>query len=211
MSYIRLLQAVLCLTFVLETEAVAGVVVDTTFDVIGSLAPATFNLDQYGVRTYKDWGNEPSIAVNPANVNQMVISSFSYSSNSKTSGANIFYSTTGGATWTSQFSVPAPSNGVRIPNDWRFQYDSTGTLHATVLGGGNIYQGSTTNPTSLAAWSWTGGGTRINTSTSGNADQPWLAVQGGRVFVGYDDFTAGVTLRVTASNNNGTTFAIDNA
>ena len=80
-----------------------------------------------------------------------------------------------------------------------------------MLGGGNIYQGSTTNPTSLAAWSWTGGGTRINTSTSGNADQPWLAEQGGRVFVGYDDFTRGVTLRVAASANNGTTFAIDNA
>src|SRR5215471_21178933 len=108
----------------------------------------------------------------------MVISSFSYGSNSKTSGANIFYSTTGGATWTSQFSVPAPSNGVRIPNDWRFQYDSTGTLHAVVLGGCNtcnIYQGSTADPTNLASWSWTGGGAAMNiASSAGKADQPWI-------------------------------------
>jgi len=194
-----------------SSAAFGGLLVNTPFDVIGNLPVAEFTGFGYGTNTYKDWGNEPSVAVNPLNPNQIVISSFSYSTSSTATGANIFYSITGGATWTSQFSVPAPSNGVRIPNDWNFAYDSTGTLHATVLGGGNIYQGSTTNPTSLAAWSWTGGGTRINTSTSGNADQPWLAVQGGRVFVGYDDFTGGVTLRVAASANNGTTFAIDNA
>lgn len=215
MSNIRLFQAVLCLTFALETEAVAGVVVDTTFDVIGSLAPATFAADQYGIRTYKDWGNEPSIAVNPANVNQMVISSFSYSSNSTTGGANIFYSTTGGATWTSQFSVPAPSNGVRIPNDWRFEYDSTGTLHAVVLGGCNtcnIYQGSTADPTNLASWSWTGGGAFINiASSAGKADQPWVAMGGGKIFAAYDDFTSNTNVRVAVSSNNGTSFTVDHS
>src|SRR5271168_3871106 len=42
---------------------------------------------------------------------------------------------------------------------------------------------------SFAAWSYTGGGTPINTAASlGNADQPWIALQGNNVFVAYDDF-----------------------
>ena len=208
----RVVQVLVIATGLLVSSAAfGGVLLNTPIDVIGNLSPASFTSNGYGTNTYKDWGNEPSVAVNPLNLNQIVVSSFSYGTSSTAIGANIFYSTNGGVDWTSQFSVPAPSNGVAIQRDWTFAYDNIGTLHAAVLGAGNIYHGSTTDPTSLAAWSWTGGGTPINTSTSGNADQPWIAVQGGRVFVGYDDFTAGVTLRVAASANNGTTFAIDNA
>ena len=200
---------------VVSFEARGDLLLHTPIDVIGNLSASQFTSLGYGTNTYKDWGNEPSAAVNPLNPSQIVVSSFSFGTSSTSIGANIFYSTTGGTSWTSQFSVPAPGAGITTPRDWNFAYDSTGLLHAAVLGGAgstvNVYHGSTTDPTSLAAWNWTGGGTRINTSTAGNADQPWLAVQGGRVFVGYDDFTAGVTLRVTASNNNGTTFAIDNA
>jgi hypothetical protein len=185
--------------------------VNAAVDVIGNLPAATFTADSYGTIAYKDWGNEPFVAVNPLNTNQVVVSSFAYSTSSTSSGANIFYSTTGGASWTSQFSVPSPSSGLTIPNDWNFTYDSAGTLHGTVLGGGNIYQGSTTDPTSVAAWTWTGGGTAINTAaSSANADQPWLAVSGGRVFVAYDDFSSGSGQRVAVSNNNGTTFTVDN-
>lgn len=110
-----------------------------------------------------------------------------------------------------QFSVPAPSNGVTIPNDWRFEYNSAGVLHGAILGGGNIFQGATGNPTSLAGWSYTGGGTPINTAVSrGNADQPWIALQGNNVFVAYDDFHSNTGERVAVSTNNGTSFTVDN-
>ncbi len=191
--------------------AFAGLIVSAPVDVIGNLPLATFTSLGYGTRTYKDWGNEPYIAVNPLNTNNILISSFSFSTSSTTTGANVFYSTDAGSSWTSQFSVPAPLNGVTIPNDWTFAYNSAGTLHGTVLGGGNIFQGATTNPASLAAWSYTGGGTRINTAaSSGSADQPWIALQGASVFVAYDDFHVNTAERVAVSMNNGTSFTIDN-
>ncbi len=167
--------------------AFAGLIVSAPVDVIGNLPLATFTSLGYGTRTYKDWGNEPYIAVNPLNTNDILISSFSFSTSSTTTGANVFYSTDAGSRWTSQFSVPAPVNGVTIPNDWTYAYNSAGALHGTVLGGGNIFQGATTNPASLAAWSYTGGGTRINTAaSSGSADQPWIALHGASVFVAYE-------------------------
>src|SRR5215831_11283130 len=173
-------------------SALAGLIVNAPVDVIGNLPAARFTMAGYGTRPYKDWGNEPFVAVNPLNTNNVFISSFSFSTSGSSSGdANVFYSTNGGRNWTSQFSVPPPASGVTIPNDWTFAYDSSGTLHGAVLGGEptpNVYQGMTANPTSAAAWSYTGGGTPINTAAStGHADQPWIAVQGGKVFVAYDD------------------------
>ena len=200
----------------LMPPALAGVVVNTAVDVIGHLTTAQFTGFGYGTNTYKDWGNEPSVTVNPLNPLEAVVSSFSYGTNRTTAGANFFYTTNGGSNWTSLFTVPAPAAGIGIPNDWRFAYDSGGMLHAAVLGGCNtgcnVYQGQTTNPTLLSAWSWTGGGTRINNAASaGNADQPWIAVQGAKVFVGYDDFHAGSGERVAVSLNGGANFTIDNA
>lgn len=196
------------------TAAQAGLILGGPVDVIGNLSETDFTTFGYGTNTYKDWGNEPSVAVNPLNPSQVVVSSFSYGTSSTASGANIFYSLNGGTSWTSQFSVPAPSAGVGIPSDWNFQYDSSGMLHAVALGGCatcNIYHGTTTDPTSLSAWTWTGGGTPINTvASAGKTDQPWLAVQNGKVFVGYDDFTSGSGQRVAVSLNNGGNFTTDN-
>lgn len=192
-------------------EAFAGLIVSAPVDVIGNLSLAQFTTLGYGTNTYKDWGNEPYVAVNPLNTNEILVSSFSYGTSSTSSGANVFYSTNSGTSWTSQFSVPAPANGVGIPNDWNFAYNSAGVLHGTILGGGNIYQGATTNPTSLAAWAYTGGGTPINVAASaGNADQPWISLSGNRVFVAYDDFHSGTAERVAVSNNNGAAFTVDN-
>src|SRR5439155_24230757 len=80
-----------------------------------------------------------------------------------------FISTNGGANWTSQFSVPPPVSGVTIPGDWTFAYDRAGTLHGAVLSTPltpNVYEGMTANPTSTVAWSYTGGGSQINTAAS---------------------------------------------
>jgi hypothetical protein len=185
-------------------------IVNSPVDVVGNLPGAQFTGDHFATQAYKDWGNEPSVAVNPLNPMQVVVSSFAFGTPINTN-ASIFYSTTGGSSWSTQFSVPDP-NSVGIPNDWNFQYDSTGKLHAAVLGGGNIFQGATTDPTSLAAWTWTGSEAPINTTASlTNADQPWIAVRGGKVFVAYDDFHSGTGERVAVSNDNGGTFTIDHA
>jgi hypothetical protein len=195
--------------------ASADLIVSAPVDVIGNLSAARFTMVGYRTRPYKDWGNEPFVAVNPLNTNDVFISSFSFSTSGSLSGdANVFYSTNGGTNWTSQFSVPPPASGVTIPNDWTFAYDSSGTLHGAVLGREstpNVYQGMTANPTSAAAWSYTGGATLINTAAStGHADQPWIAVQGGKVLVAYDDDHSNKGERVAVSNDNGATFTIDN-
>src|SRR5947209_19719719 len=106
--------------------AVADVIVSAPIDVVGNLSLTDFMNNNYGGRTYKDWGNEPFVAVNPLNPNQIVVSSFAFSTSTTTSGASIFYSTNAGSSWTTQFSVPAPASRIGIPNDWNFAYDSSG-------------------------------------------------------------------------------------
>jgi hypothetical protein len=194
--------------------AVAGIIVSQPVDVVGNLPLATFTGNNFATQSYKDWGNEPFVAVNPTNTNDIVVSSFAFGTPTNPQ-ASIFYSTNGGTSWTLQNTIPPPSTSVGIPRDWNFTYNSSGVLHGTILGSdGNIYQGATPNPTSLAAWSYTGGGTPINTASRGTSDQPWLSLSGSNVFVAYDAFQAGFvnpTERVAVSTNNGTTFATDNA
>ena len=47
-------------------------------DVVGNLPVATFVGDHFATQSYKDWGNEPFVAVNSTNTNDVVISSFSF-------------------------------------------------------------------------------------------------------------------------------------
>jgi len=198
-------------TLLTAPAAFAGLIVGAPVDVVGNLPLATFVGNNFATQSYKDWGNEPFVAVNPTNPNDIVVSSFAFGTPTNPQ-ASIFYSTNGGTSWTLQKTIPPPSASVGVPRDWNFTYNSSGVLHGTILGSdGNIYQGATTNPTSLAAWSYTGGGTPINTAaTRTNADQPWLALNGSNVVVGYDVFASGtVAERVTVSTNNGTSFTTD--
>ena len=199
-------------TLLTAPAAFAGLIVGAPVDVVGNLPLATFVGNNFATQSYKDWGNEPFVAVNPTNTNDIVVSSFAFET-PRNSQASIFYSTNGGTSWTLQKTIPPPSVSVGVPRDWNFTYNSSGVLHGTILGSdGNIYQGATTNPTSLAAWSYTGGGAPINTAASlTHADQPWLALNRSNVFVGYDVFASGtVAERVTVSTNNGMSFTIDN-
>ena len=157
-------------------------------------------------------GSEPSIAINPSNPNQIVVAAGFGGWNGN---ARLFYSTDGGNTWTTNFTIPVPPNGAGTsgcPCDQTFDYDRNGTLYGTFLTS-KVYTGGTTNPASLAAWTWTTTGNPPTAVTTNQAaqtavDQPWLIVNRDpnnaaqdNVYVAYDDFTTnpGVPMRVAES------------
>jgi hypothetical protein len=198
------------------SPALGTPVVNAPIDVIGNLSAADFTSNNYGTNSYKDWGNEPSVAVNPLNPNDILISSFAYGS-SANSGAEVFFSSNGGNSWSSQFTITQPSDGAGIPNDWRFAYDSAGSLHGVVLGGCNacnVYAGSSTaaNPNG-AGWTWSNAGNPINTVNNpgsvNHADQPWIAVSGTHVYAAYDAFNSNSGIRVAVSPDGGANFTVD--
>lgn len=89
-----------------------------------------------------------------------------------------------------------------------------------VLGrNGNIYQGSTPNPNADGVsgraptlWQWTPGPLNLNSDSAGTADQPWIAVNGSSVHVGYDAFDAAsrqVQEWVATSVDRGASFTAD--
>jgi hypothetical protein len=128
---------------------------------------------------------ETSIAVNPNNRKEIVITAFS-----GTSGGNaaLWHSTDGGETWTKEFTIP-PAPGVPTifgcggPCDQTIDYGRKDRLSGAILSSEtNVYSGTTTDPTDATAWNWLAPGgvtqrTNNNVPSSfGRADQPWLLV-----------------------------------
>jgi hypothetical protein len=190
-------------------------------DVIGHLPLAEYN-QFINSQALKDWGNEPTIAVNPVNPNEIAITTFAYGSFIQTgpgsNKASLWYSTDAGADWTIRFPInqPAvPPGNQRVPNDQVIAYDNAGNLHAALLTfGDNILHGTTANPNNdgvngRPASTWTYTADRVNRPavTTNNSDQPWLVIRGGNVSVGYDSFrSGGVEMRASTSINNGANF-----
>ncbi len=156
--------------------------------------------------TFND--GETSIAVNPLNRREIVISAFS---GSWGTNAPIWHSTNGGQTWTKRFTVPVPPGaGSGCPCDQTFDFGRNDVLFGTFLHT-NLFTGSTTNPASSASWSWwiVGGNAQVTNLASTSPDQPWLLHNRGtgsgtneNVYVAYDDFTVSpVGMRVVASIN----------
>ena len=54
-----------------DDQAPRHLVVSAPVDVIGNLSLSQFTTLGYGTNTYKDWGNEPSVTVNPTNPNDV--------------------------------------------------------------------------------------------------------------------------------------------
>jgi hypothetical protein len=187
----------------------------TVVDALGNIPASAYN-PKFSSNSYKDWGNEPYVTVNPVNPAQIVVSSFMFGS----PGGNILYSTNGGTSWNPEFILPNVPTSVTgtgrvatVPNDQNYQYDSAGVLHGVSLASdGNIYSGSTNDPTNANGWTWTSrvNQTAVATPTAnGTSDQPWIAVGNGKVFTGYDNFNSNFTQseeRVAQSTNNGQTF-----
>lgn len=198
----------------------------------GAFPPAAFIVDAVVNNTDPNLTNtdtfndgETSIAVNPENPNEIVISAFSGSW-----GANspIWHSTDGGLTWTKRFTVPAPPGrpaAIGCPCDQAFDYGGSAQLSGTFLAD-EVYTGTTTNPANAASWNWNapGGVTQAtNINALGNPDQPWLLVNRDpttasqdNVYVAYDDFNNGdgidgPDMRVSVSYGaNPPNFTVDN-
>ena len=164
--------------------------------------------------TFND--GEVSIAVNPLNPNEITMTAFS---GAWGVNAPVWHSTDSGTTWTKLFTVPRPPGvgGVTgCPCDQTIDYGSDGVLFGAFLTSApdNVYSGSTTNPTSAAAWTWwtiagVAQSTNLVPSSLGNADQPFLFHNRGttnpnseNVFVAYDNFgTSPPNMQVSASIN----------
>jgi len=154
---------------------------------------------------------ELSIAVNPANHDEIVITSFA-----APWGANapLWHSTDGGATWTKRFTIPRPpgDNGtLGCPCDQTVDWARDNALSGTFLSFNptNVYTGMTTDPTNAAAWNWlvvAGSAERTNQVALNVADQPWLLVNRDpsnpgqdNLYVAYDDFSGAPDMRVAVS------------
>jgi len=139
---------------------------------------------------------ETSIAINPANPNEIVVTTFA-----ERWGANapLWHTTNGGLIWTKRFTIPAPPGQAvaGCPCDQVLAYGREGRLSGAFLAT-NIFTGTTTNPANAGNWLWHApGGTtqRTNIHSQFSPDQPWALVvrdtvmaNQDNVYVAYDDF-----------------------
>jgi hypothetical protein len=168
-------------------------------------------------------GTEPSIAINPGNPSQIVMTSFS----GGWTPAPLWFSVNGGASWTKEFTIPIPpADPGGGPNDQTVDFGRNNILYGTFLScfstnGCNVYSGQSVNPASAAGWSWFQVNGAAQTSNTNDAasnfgtDQPWLLVNRDpttpgqdNVYVAYDN---GYNMRVAVSRGaNPPNFTVDN-
>lgn len=175
--------------------------------VVSNTDPTLINTDVFN-------DSETSIAVNPQNPNEILITSFA---GSWGADAPWWHSTDGGQTWTKRFTIPVPPgqpDAIGCPCDQTIDYGRNGRAFGAFLISGavndNVVTGGTNNPTSSAAWVWNAPGaiTQLTDfNAPNNADQPWLLVNRDpvapfqdNVYVAYDNFTPiPVQMRVSAA------------
>jgi hypothetical protein len=184
-------------------------------DVLGSLSPSDFSA-YVASQSFCDWGNEPSVAVNPRNPQELIVASFGYGSWVSSSTAQLWHSTDGGSSWVVSLSMPTPFPGSTFfVDDQTFAYDSSGALHCALLAYDNVsnsdavFHGVTTNVNNSSAWTWNSTSIAAD-NASISVDQPWIAISGSTVAVAYDNFNASFTFseeRVAISTDLGATFS----
>jgi hypothetical protein len=206
-------------------------------DVVGHLPAAEYNQFIANAVNFQglpaqDWGNEPSLAVNPLNPNQIAIATFAYGIPVQPGGnASLWYSTDGGADWGIRFPIAAqPSPGQFVPNDQVIAYDNNGVLHGAFLTYAfkktdpqlNVFFGSTADPNAdgvngrpASVWQWNPNQVNLYPQSKNEADRPWLALGNGHAYVAYNATDNGNggdgswEVRVSASADNGATFTTD--
>ena len=168
-------------------------------------------------------GSETSIAIDPNNRNQIVITAFS---GAWGSFAPLWLSRDGGQSWTKEFTIGAPAgvNNAGCPCDQTFDYGvnfaNGNPLFTNLFGSlldadGNIYTGNIFDPSLQGNWTY-----QFDTATNasqttnrvavsiGKADQPWMVrsrVTGSattdQVHVAYGDFgESPVATRVSSTD-----------
>ena len=165
--------------------------------------------------------SEPSIAINPANTNEIVILAFSGGWGAT---APLWYSSNGGSLWTLENTIPNPPGlSENCPCDQNPDYGTSGRMSATFLHNDNsgidAYSNTTWDPTTESAWQWfvTGGVTQTTDQQGiGNSDQPWLLVNKdpknttrSNVYVAYDNFDGAPDMRVAVAPGNPPDFTTD--
>ncbi|HEX3540315.1 MAG TPA: DUF11 domain-containing protein [Acidimicrobiales bacterium] len=202
-----------------SVAAGAPVTVSAATDVPYVVDPAVNNTVANFATTDTTGGSEPSVALDPSNPEQAVMTSFS---GGWGANAPLWQTINGGQTWTQQFSIPAPpGRPAGCPCDQTVDFGRNGTLYGTFLINAaspsnnklNVVSGSTTNPAQPASWSWNGNPVQLtNNAAPGNVDQPWLLVNrdtttaaNDDVYGAYDDFNANngrvaVSLNATPPN-----------
>ncbi|MDX6646891.1 MAG: hypothetical protein QOK40_2618, partial [Miltoncostaeaceae bacterium] len=149
---------------------------------------------------------ETSIAVNPANPRDIVISAARSAWGPDGAPAPLFFSHDAGQSWTEGMGVPAPAGvagTVSCPCNQTVAFGRGDTIYGTFLVSdfaaslANIVSGSTRDPTNAAAWLWSGSPGPLTNQVTGAADQPQVAVGPDplqptldRVYVAYDDLAA---------------------
>jgi len=135
--------------------------------------------------------SEPGIAINPANPQQIVISSFSGAWTQTAPGqfrnAPIWFSKNGGSLWTKEFTIPAPpgvSPGFlnESPCDETFDYGRNGVLYGTFLLDGSGAEGADCSTTSTSETDEETAGRQVYTGATTNPSAAsawrWLVVDG---------------------------------
>jgi len=181
--------------------------------------PAVANTDPNFKNTDTIGGSEPSVALNPANLMQIVVTGFS---GNWAGGGNapLWFSTNGGMTWTKFASITPPPDRVvspQCPCDQTVDYGRDGVVFGTFLNVNpvskhlNVFSGDSTDPTTPAGWQWkvlpNTKDARTNRAHPFFADQPWLLVNRDPiiaaqddVYVGYDNFNPlGLTSQIAVS------------
>jgi hypothetical protein len=153
--------------------------------------------------TNKTANGEPSIAINPANTNEIVVLAFSGSWGAT---APFWYSSNGGSLWTLEHEIPNPPGlPENCPCDQTPDYGISGRLSATFLhndtAGRDVYSSNTWNPTTESDWLWFAPGGVTQTTNQygiGGPDQPWVLANKdpldpteGNVYVGYVNLHSG--------------------
>jgi len=183
----------------------------STYQTIRVVDPIVHNTDTTLNASDIQGDSEDSIAINPQNPSELVMTGFAESFTDSSNGA-IFHSLDSGATWTKTLSIPQPPGINGFINDQTMDWGRNNNLGYAVLTNDNIVSVVTNSPTSPSSWDFNvvGGVTQLTNhltpSSTNIADQPWTLTNRDpfnanqdNVYTAYDDFSGAPDMHVAVS------------